>query len=541
MRSQQRRRIQFVLTIAAVTTLLAAIILQAIAGSSEAAATIIDDTSAQITYSGAWVTRSNGSLLGGSERLSEGAGASATYQFRGRLLTVTYTQNTDRGIAQITIDGVRQPDIDQYGHLGYRRTVTYSLTSGTHRLGLVNSGRRNPGAIGGWVGLDALTIDANGGHPAPTPTPIPATATSLPPTATRPPATATAPPPTATRPPATATVIGPTPTRPPATATTVPPTPTRPLATATTIIPTPTATPPGQPVPVAGQQCPTWVHDRLTTAGPDGRLYPTWHPPVDTQYGCWFGHEHGDDPRSSRANPRLPAFGYIGQLVGDNEPHNGFKVFVQNQGAVNNDGRTLAHDSRMVFHMGTGGPNRFVTRFHSLEYDFVARDGSGHEVHVMGMADTGGVGSICASPREGKTVMVLPGLCGTTSPYEIWAVKLNVGGKTSVNASFAAFDPITIMDPANPTRLLAMGDYYPQYGAGLGCKREAYSGPVYYSNSSGPTSFRTNAFGQLDPNGPITQYVSLHNDLGVMMTTDRTQTQAKLGSNSCVSNLRSPN
>src|SRR5438067_7518874 len=50
--------------------------------------------------------------------------------------------------------------------------------------------------------------------------------------------------------------------------------------------------------PVAGQMCPSWVHDQYVTVGPDGKTYATWHPPVDPQYGCYFGHEHGADPRT---------------------------------------------------------------------------------------------------------------------------------------------------------------------------------------------------------------------------------------------------
>src|SRR4051794_40576652 len=80
-----------------------------------------------------------------------------------------------------------------------------------------------------------------------------------------------------------------------------------------------------------GQPCPAWVHDRYVTTGPDGRLYPTWHPPIDPEFGCLFGHEHGADPRSSRADPSLPAFGYAAALMGMQEPHQGFKVFVINQ------------------------------------------------------------------------------------------------------------------------------------------------------------------------------------------------------------------
>src|SRR5579859_4939544 len=84
--------------------------------------------------------------------------------------------------------------------------------------------------------------------------------------------------------------------------------------------------------PQSGQLCPEWVHDQYVTSGPDGNTYPTWHPPVDPQYGCYFGHEHGADPRTSRANADLPAFGYAAAQMGMVEPHVGFKVFVMNAG-----------------------------------------------------------------------------------------------------------------------------------------------------------------------------------------------------------------
>jgi hypothetical protein len=301
----------------------------------------------------------------------------------------------------------------------------------------------------------------------------------------------------------------------------------------------PTATPTGQAQPVRGQLCPQWYHDAITTTGPDGRQYPTWHPAVDPATGCYFGHEHGDDPRTSLANNAMPAFGYVGQLAGDDEPHAGFKVFVQNHGQVNDDQRTLAQDARMVFHQGTGGVKRFDTRLHSLEYDFKEVGGAGHELHVKGMADTGAVGSICSrSASDNRTVVTLPGTgCPVTSLYEIWGVTLNVGGKAQVNASFAAFDPITVMDPADHTRLLYTTTYFPQFGPANGCDREAYSGPDYFYNPHGPTTFTTDAFG--NPGGPIAQYVSQHNDLGVgtRMTTDNTQSQAKLGSNACAPGL----
>lgn len=50
--------------------------------------------------------------------------------------------------------------------------------------------------------------------------------------------------------------------------------------------------------------CTREFHDSLFVVGPDGKRYPTWHPPraVDPRTGqlCTFGHEHGRDPRLSQ-------------------------------------------------------------------------------------------------------------------------------------------------------------------------------------------------------------------------------------------------
>jgi len=60
----------------------------------------------------------------------------------------------------------------------------------------------------------------------------------------------------------------------------------------------------GQWTPVSGvDTCTQAFHDTFFVIGPDGKKYPTWHPPtaVDpaTKTLCSFGHEHGRDPRGS--------------------------------------------------------------------------------------------------------------------------------------------------------------------------------------------------------------------------------------------------
>jgi hypothetical protein len=50
--------------------------------------------------------------------------------------------------------------------------------------------------------------------------------------------------------------------------------------------------------PGPNETCTKAQHDAYSVVGNDGKVYPTWHPPVDPT-GCTFGHEHGRDPRGS--------------------------------------------------------------------------------------------------------------------------------------------------------------------------------------------------------------------------------------------------
>ena len=301
--------------------------------------------------------------------------------------------------------------------------------------------------------------------------------------------------------------------------------------------------------------CPSAVHDRYVVTGPDGKLYRTWHPqqvPLDAAspagVTCRFAHEHGDDPRKSRADRTLPAFGYINAAAGapHDEAHEGFKVFVANRGTVNDEGRRMKAHSRVVAHMGTGGVARFVRPHHSLE--MTLRKGA-YRVHVHGMADTGLAGSICerdAGGGIGRTVVTVPGTgCDVGSLYEIWQFVLPIrfpDGTEIVraHASTAVFDPITVMNPADRAQLVRTSDVLPQWGEQHGCDREAYHGPVYWYHRLGSTTtYRTDAFGVIRPDGALEQTVSRHDAIGIPLTAD--QTQFKLRRSACAAGLGAKN
>jgi len=308
--------------------------------------------------------------------------------------------------------------------------------------------------------------------------------------------------------------------------------------------PTPSSpsTPPTNPSGIFGAvstdllgNCPANVHDRFVTTGPDGKQYRTWHPqtvPVDASNPggekCTFAHEHGADPSTSSLYAEAVPFGYVAGLLNMDEPHAGFKCFVANQGTKNDEGRTSTIDGLLCFHMGTGGPSRFTQRFHSMVYKIATADGK--RMSVQGMADTGSVGSICDSPRAGKTVLSLG--CKVDSSYEIWenVLKINNKGKTILNAvsSTAAFDPISVRDPSDHAKLVPISSadaasifkFNDSRDGYRGCRRESYFGPVHWYNSGSTTTYFTDAYGNVTAGGPLKQEISQGNTTNFIATSD---------------------
>lgn len=204
------------------------------------------------------------------------------------------------------------------------------------------------------------------------------------------------------------------------------PSPTSAPPTATSVPPTATA-PSGQEVPVRGQLCPAWVHDRYVTTGPDGKQYATWHPPVDEEFGCTFDHEHGDDPRTSVLfnEVGMPPFGYVNAIEGQRkEDHVGNKVYV-----VNDD--TRGGSLLVKLHQGTHSPDAFVNNLHELQYHYRNKDG--RKLDIMILAAFGASGEIQLSCGD-KTVVK------TADPTN----NLGHGGSARFIPNATCFDPANL-------------------------------------------------------------------------------------------------
>jgi hypothetical protein len=126
--------------------------------------------------------------------------------------------------------------------------------------------------------------------------------------------------------------------------------------------------------------CPKWLHDTHWVRGEDGKIYPTWHPPVDmnpeTGMYCTYGHEHGSDPRGSDvfALAGMPPFGYVNEnhepsntALQRNEDHFGHKMLVANNWTMYApDSSTKRCDLMVKIHVGTHSPDALSNTAHEL-------------------------------------------------------------------------------------------------------------------------------------------------------------------------------
>ncbi|HSR40795.1 MAG TPA: hypothetical protein VLL48_01455 [Longimicrobiales bacterium] len=143
--------------------------------------------------------------------------------------------------------------------------------------------------------------------------------------------------------------------------------------------------------------CSKAIHDAWSTVGPDGILYPTWHPPVDPVTGCTFGHEHGRDPSGSELFAevgRIP-FGYANEHLltsgfgsERHEDHVGHKIEWENDiplgvGAGGSAVLDIRCDLLVKMHQGTHSADAFTNNLHELAYHIRCNDGTGFSVTLL--------------------------------------------------------------------------------------------------------------------------------------------------------------
>ena len=149
--------------------------------------------------------------------------------------------------------------------------------------------------------------------------------------------------------------------------------------------------------PGAFDTCSQAIHDSYSTVGPDGKLYPTWHPPTDPATGCSFGHEHGADPRTSAIYDQIGdlPLGLANEMLdvynpgmARHEDHFGHKYEVANDVPMSFRGPADAvFEARchilIKMHQGSHSKDAFTNNMHEISYHARCDDGSGVSITFM--------------------------------------------------------------------------------------------------------------------------------------------------------------
>lgn len=166
--------------------------------------------------------------------------------------------------------------------------------------------------------------------------------------------------------------------------------------------------------PTKFDTCPKWLHDTYWVYGPDGKVYPTWHPPTDinptTGQTCTYGHEHGRNPAESKLASWTVPFGYVNEQLAQTDPdhprhedHVGHKVEWKNDVRVDLPGGGTGPLCQILakLHQGTHSADAFTNNMHELFY-YVSCD-NGVTIRWRGMhlfGPAGGFNGACGGYKN---------------------------------------------------------------------------------------------------------------------------------------------
>lgn len=120
-----------------------------------------NEAHASIAYTGTWNTASNPQFFGGAAAFASAAGARATISFTGTSVAWATSRGSNRGIAEVWLDGVRLATIDLFSPTTRVRQIMFArngLTNSAHTLEIRVLGTRNDASTGTRVDVDAFVI-----------------------------------------------------------------------------------------------------------------------------------------------------------------------------------------------------------------------------------------------------------------------------------------------------------------------------------------------------------------------------------------------
>ena len=138
--------------------------------------TTVNDDSGSITYSGSWTDFNGTGRINGDEHHTNGTNNYAQFTFTGTEVRWVCTKFSNRGKADVYIDGAYQDTKDLYSSSVLYQQEIYTrtgLSSGSHTIKVVCNGTKNASSSDYYIDVDAFIYGGEGATPTPTPTPTP--------------------------------------------------------------------------------------------------------------------------------------------------------------------------------------------------------------------------------------------------------------------------------------------------------------------------------------------------------------------------------
>jgi TRAP-type uncharacterized transport system substrate-binding protein len=119
------------------------------------------ESSTSIAYLATWTTATLAGSYGGSVKFASAAGAKATLTFTGNYVSWVARKSSDRGIAEVWLDGVKVATVDLYSATAADRREVFTKAvsaTGTHKLEVRVLGTKNASSTGTRVDVDAFVV-----------------------------------------------------------------------------------------------------------------------------------------------------------------------------------------------------------------------------------------------------------------------------------------------------------------------------------------------------------------------------------------------
>ena len=120
-----------------------------------------EQTSPLLAYEGTWIDASSASHSAGDYRYTYAPGAAVNARFTGTDVTWVAPKGRMYGIAEVSVDSGPATSVDLYSGNFIPQSQVWSargLEPGTHTIRITYTGRKNPAATTGYLGVDAFRV-----------------------------------------------------------------------------------------------------------------------------------------------------------------------------------------------------------------------------------------------------------------------------------------------------------------------------------------------------------------------------------------------